>query len=537
MNRQRILEQLKQGKTFDLLVIGGGATGCGVALDAASRGLSVALVEKNDFAEGTSGRSTKLVHGGVRYLEMAVRKLDRTQYNLVRDGLHERDLLLQNAPHLAHRIALVTPLYKWLEVPYVYLGLKLYDLLAGKRSIGHSRLLSRKDALNRFPQLKEEKLKAGVLYYDGQFNDARLALSLAMTARSYGAVVANHVTVSDLTKKNGRISGARLEDTITGEHWDIEARGIVNATGPFSDRIRQLDDLSADAIISASTGIHVVLDKHFAPPDTGLMIPETEDGRILFVLPWEGHALIGTTDEPSEVDEHPKPTDGEIDYLLRHAGRYFNLEINRSDILAVWSGLRPLVADPKAADTARLARDHVLQKSESGLLTIAGGKWTTYRKMAQDTVDHAVGDFELKPKTSCRTESLPVVGGEEYDPEGGRELERVYGLARKVAAYINRIYGDQGDKVAKLASNGYASGLVDAHPFIEAEVVYAVRHEQAERPVDVLARRLPLALLDSTAALQALPRVFELMQQELGWNSDRCIQEKEVAEKRLREAL
>ncbi|MDX2494517.1 MAG: FAD-dependent oxidoreductase, partial [Desulfuromusa sp.] len=408
MGRQQNLEKLKDDSLFDLIIIGGGATGCGVALDAATRGLKVALIEKNDFSEGTSSRSTKLVHGGVRYLEMAVKTLDRVQYNLVKDGLHERGLLLKNARHLSNRISFVTPLYKWFDVPYVFAGLKFYDILSGKQNIGHSRLLSRKEALRRFPGLKSEGLKAGVLYYDGQFHDARMALSLALTAEQKGATIANHVAVTGLLKDAGKISGVKLTDSLNGDTWEVKARGVVNATGPFVDQIRLMDNPEVSKIITSSTGIHIILDKRFAPPDTGLMIPETEDGRVLFVLPWEGHALVGTTDEPAEVTEHPQPLEAEIDYLLRHVTRYFNLQVSKADVKAVWSGLRPLVSDPKAADTAKLARDHVIEDSDAGLLTIAGGKWTTYRKMALDTVDHALKLFHLAaPKPTCQTEQLP----------------------------------------------------------------------------------------------------------------------------------
>jgi glycerol-3-phosphate dehydrogenase len=538
MTRQQRLEQLQEGRGFDLLVIGGGATGCGVALDAASRGLKVALVEKNDFAEGTSSRSTKLLHGGVRYLEMAIKKLDRVQYNLVRDGLRERSILLNNAPHLSNRLPLVTPLYRWFEVPYVFAGLKLYDLLSGKRNIGHSRLLTRKDALRRFPTLKAAGLKAGVLYYDGQFHDARLALALALTAQQHGAAIINHVAVSGLLKKGGKLAGAQLTDALSGASWPLHARGVINATGPFADRIRAMDNAAAPGILSISTGIHIVLDKRFAPPDTGLLIPETDDGRVLFVLPWQNHALIGTTDEAAELSEHPRPRQTEIDYLLRHVSRYFNLQVDRADIKAVWSGLRPLVLDPAAADTARLARDHVLETSPDGLLTIAGGKWTTYRKMAEDTVDHAIRQFRLKaPNPTCRTGQLPIFGGAGYDEKGDLKLCERYGLAADVALHLNRSYGDRAGEVAELAEQGYGARLAANHPQLEAEVLYAVRHELAERVIDVLARRMPLALLDNRAAAQAAPRVLELMAAELGWDRGRREAERRLTGQRLTEAL
>jgi glycerol-3-phosphate dehydrogenase len=538
LSRTQHLKQLKSGRLFDLLIIGGGATGCGVALDAATRGLKVALVEKNDFSEGTSGRSTKLVHGGVRYLELAIKKFDRDQYQLVRDGLRERHLLLKNAPHLSNRLALVTPLYRWLDVPYVFSGLKLYDLLSGKRHIGHSRLLSRTEALRRFPTLKAEGLKAGVLYYDGQFHDARMALSLALTAEQHGATICNHLSVTGLIKENGRITAAELKDSLSGEKWQLNTRGVINATGPFADQVRRLDNPAAQEIITASTGIHIVLDRRFAPPDTGLMIPETEDGRVLFVLPWEGHALIGTTDEPSEITEHPHPHKTEISYLLRHVAKYFNLQIKRSDVKASWSGLRPLVRDPEATDTATLARDHVIEESPDGLLTIAGGKWTTYRKMAMDTIDRALQCFNLAvPSPGCQTEHLPILGGVNFDKDGDLALIEKYGFPIETAAYLHRTYGDQADRVAQLAVPNWSAQLVPGHPVIEAEVLYAARHEMAERVIDVLARRTAVALLDTQAPRRAVPRVLEIMAEELGWDEKRCEEEVALTEKRLKEGL
>jgi glycerol-3-phosphate dehydrogenase len=534
MQRSRQLEPIQTAKNFDLLVIGGGATGCGIALDAASRGLKVALVEKNDFAEGTSGRSTKLLHGGVRYLEAAVRKFDRVQYNLVRDGLNERGRLLQNAPHLSRRIELVTPLYSWLEVPYVFAGLKLYDVLSGRKNIGHSRLVGRASALRRFPMLKSAGLKAGVLYYDGQFLDARMALTVALAAQQHGAAIANHVEATGLLKKQGKIIGAELCDRLSGACWPLYATCVINAAGPFVDRVRQLDDPAAAPILKISSGIHIVLDKSFAPPDTGLMIPETDDGRVLFVLPWEGHALVGTTDEPAGLSEHPDPREQEIEYLLRHVARYFNLQVRREDIKAVWSGLRPLVSDPRAADTSQLARDHVILFSASDLLTIAGGKWTTYRKMAEDTVDHAVQHFSLQPHKSCQTQQMVLPGGAAFDPDGDRALSGKYALSREVARHLNRAYGDQADDVCKLGVGGAEmSLLVPGHPYLEAEVIYAVRHELAVRVIDVLARRLSLGLLDRQAALAAIPRVLELMAEELGWGEARIATERAEAEVRL----
>jgi glycerol-3-phosphate dehydrogenase len=537
LERDQILESLKRDTIFDMLVIGGGATGCGVALDAACRGLRVALVEQADFAEGTSGRSTKLLHGGVRYLESAIKHLDPVQYNLVRDGLRERGILLRIAPHLCHRIPLVTPLYRWMEIPYVFAGLKLYDILAGPMNIGHSRLLSRSDALDSFPMLKAKRLKAGVSYYDGQFNDARMAVSLALTAVRYGAVVVNHVGVKSLVKREGRVSGAQVTDSVTGESWNLFARVVVNATGPFADVVRRLDSPGIQPMIKVSSGVHLLLEGRFSPPGTGLLIPKTEDGRVLFILPWEGKTLVGTTDEPAEVSEHPRPMEEEIDYLVHYICKYFDLQFSRSDIRSAWSGLRPLVSNPGKADTAKLSRDHVIEESQSGLLTITGGKWTTYRKMASDTVDYAVKRFNLSQENGCRTDRIPLNGGADFHPDGGVQLAEAYGMDPSITDHLNRAYGDQARSVIGFAKEGFGETLVEGYPYLEAEVLWAARHEMACRAMDVLARRTPLALLDKAAAGSATDRTIDIMARELGWDSDRCQEELQLVQERLRSAI
>ena len=535
MTRNQTLAALKQNHVFDLLIVGGGATGCGIAVDAAQRGLKVALLEMNDLAEGTSGRSTKLIHGGVRYLEKAVKQLDKAQYDLVREGLRERGLLLKNAPHITNRVTFVIPLYRWFDVPMVVSGLKLYDLLAGKMRLEHSRLLSRGEVLERFPQIKSEGLKAGVLYCDGQFNDARMAVALALTAAEEGALVANHVEVISLCKEDGRLAGAVVKDRLSGEQWQMRARGIINATGPFADRLRQLDDPAATPMVKVSSGIHIVLDRSFAPPENALMIPKTEDGRILFVIPWQGHTLVGTTDDPAQVSEHPRVTEQEIDYLLRHLARYFNFDVTKKDIKASWSGLRPLVADPERGDTSNLVRDHLISVSESGLLSIVGGKWTSYRKMAEAVLDQAIKSFALGPVKDCRSDRSVVAGGAFYRANGAIALERDYGIEPAVAGHLNRSYGDRAAEVAK--KKNHIKRLHPKHPYLEAEVIYAVEQEFAVRVIDLLARRTPLALLDTEAALAVAPRVVELMAGALGWSPGRCDAELELVKKRLNVAI
>ena len=536
-DRGALLDMLKTGETFDLLVVGGGATGCGIALDAASRGLSVALAEQGDFSSGTSGSSTKLIHGGVRYLEAALLNLDRVQFNLVRDALHERGVLLKIAPHLCRRLTLVTPLYRLFEVPYVYAGLKLYDLLAGRMGIGGCEFLGRSEMLSRFPMIRGKGLKGGVLYYDGQFNDARMNLALALTAIEQGAAVVNHLEVVELVRRGGRVAGARVRERFSGKSWEIRARCVVNACGPSADRLRQLDDPKAEPLLQLSSGIHIVLPGHFAPADTGITIPKTEDGRVLFILPWLGGCLVGTTDEPASSCDRPLVSGEDVDYLLRHLERYFDLGLERTDIRASWAGLRPLVRDASSADTAKLARDHVISCSPSGLITIVGGKWTTYRKMSLDTVDYAVRVAGLTPKSGCRTERITLAGGAGFEPEAAPALASEYGLSLESAWHLHRSYGDRAPQVADLCRGVFHDPLVPGHPYRKGELLYAVRQEMALRAYDFLARRIPLALLDNQVARDAAPFVLETMAGELCWDEARVAQERQELDLRLNLAL
>ncbi|WP_337868990.1 FAD-dependent oxidoreductase [Meiothermus sp.] len=532
MERTQLLEKLAS-ETFDVLVIGGGATGAGVALEAASRGLKTALVERYDFAEGTSSRSTKLIHGGVRYLEIAVKTFDRVQLNLVRDALHERSIMLRNAPHLSRPLWLLTPLYKFWEAPYYYTGLKLYDLLAGNARLQPAQYISAKGTLERFPSVNPKGLKGAVAYQDGQFDDARFNVELALTAAQQGAVVLNNLEVTGLLKRNGRLSGAAVKDRLSGKEIEVSAQVIVNTTGPFSDNIRRMDDPEAPPLLKASSGIHIVLDKKYSPPNTGLLIPKTEDGRVVFVLPWLGGTLVGTTDDPAPIVDHPRVTEEEIAYVLRQVRPYLG-DIPRGAVRASWSGLRPLVSRPDA-DTAKLARDHLIQQSASGLLTLTGGKWTTYRKMALDLVNYAVKKFGLTAGES-RTEQIPLLGGQGFSADGAKELEQ-QGFSLDEAERLHHAYGARAAAVAQIAAEGYGNRLAVEWPILEAEVVYAVRHEMACTPLDVLARRTRLAFLDTLAALGALPRVAELMGRELGWNSERIALEAEKAKVQILSAI
>ncbi|HJV66799.1 MAG TPA: FAD-dependent oxidoreductase [Geomonas sp.] len=526
--REAILKPLKTGQSFDLLVIGGGATGCGVALDAASRGLRVALVEKGDFGSGTSAKSTKLLHGGVRYLERAVRGLDRASYRLVKEALHERGILLRIAPHLCRSLPFMVPLYRLSDLCYFLAGLKLYDLLAGKAGIGASRVVGPAELIRRFPAVRRAGLKGGVLYYDGQFDDARLNLALALTAREQGGALANYLEVADFLREEGRLTGVLVRERFSGESWQIRTRCLVNACGPSADLIRRLDDAGAPPLLQVSSGSHLVLSRNLTPGDTGLTIPRTCDGRVLFVLPWHGRTLVGTTDRPASPGVPPEAGEEDVAYLLGHLGHYFELGPGGGEdaVAARWAGLRPLVGENSASSTATLHRDHLIECSRSGLITITGGKWTTYRKMAQDTVDQAVLAAGLAPQTECRTAGLILHGGAGFREEQERTLAERYRLAPDCARHLHRSYGDRAEEVALLCRGELGERLAAGYPYLKGEVLYAVREELALRACDVLARRLGLALLDTAATREAAPAVVELLARELGWDGERLAAER-----------
>ncbi|GAA98993.1 uncharacterized protein L969DRAFT_548382 [Mixia osmundae IAM 14324] len=533
---------------YDLLIIGGGATGSGVALDAASRGLKVAMVERDDWSAGTSSKSTKLVHGGVRYLQKAVFELDYEQWKLVKEALHERKTFLEIAPYLSSHLPIMLPIYKWWQVPYFWSGCKLYDLLAGRENMESSYLMSRGKALEAFPMLKQDDLVGALVYYDGQHNDARMNMALVMTAVHQGCVAANHTEVVSLHRQkdaNGveRLCGARLRDNISKEEWDVKAKGIINATGPFSDGIRKLDDPTVETIVSPSAGVHVTLPKYYSPGKMGLIDPATSDGRVIFFLPWLGNTIAGTTDSPSEVEQHPLPKEEEIQWILGEVRNYLSpdIKVRRGDVLSAWSGLRPLVRNPAAKNSESLVRNHMINVSDSGLLTIAGGKWTTYRAMAEETVDAAVEAFGLQASVQrpCRTEKLKLLGSHGWHKNLYIRLVQQFGLETEVANHLTDTYGDRAWAVCSMAeSTGHrwpvhGNRLDPAYPYLEEEVLYGVRVEYAQTATDVIARRTRLSFLNAHAALEALPRIIDLMAPELGWDKKRQRKEFEVAQKFL----
>ncbi len=491
---RKIRERSENGGPWDIAVIGGGATGMGVAVDAAARGLDVVLVEAHDFGKGTSSRSTKLVHGGVRYLEQG-------NVPLVMSALKERGLMRQNAPHLVHDLAFVVPNYSWWEAPFYGIGLKLYDLLAGKYGFGASKLLTKEETLERLPTLEPEGLTGGVVYFDGQFDDARLLIHLAMTAADHGATLVNYCPATSLLRDaEGYVSGLTARDEETGDELTIAARIVVNATGVFTDSIRKMADPDAEQLVVTSQGIHLVFDRSFLKTDTALMVPRTSDGRVLFVIPWHEHAVAGTTDTPLDAPSlEPRPLDEEIEFILETAARYLTRPPTRADVLAVYVGLRPLVKGE--GKTSALSRDHVIHVDTSGLLTITGGKWTTYRHMAEDCVDHAITLGRLRDEP-CPTRNL-----------------RIHGYLRDSAALGSlEVYGSDADAIRTLAqsSPALAARLHSDLPYIAAEVVWAARAEMARTVEDALARHTRALFLNANAAIAMAEPVARLLATELG---------------------
>ncbi|KAG6173781.1 hypothetical protein E4U51_004458 [Claviceps purpurea] len=536
---------------YDLLIIGGGATGTGIALDAVTRGLKVALVERDDFSAGTSSKSTKLVHGGVRYLEKAVWNLDYPQLELVIEALRERKGFLHIAPHLSRSLPILLPLQNWFQAPYLWAGCKMYDLLAGSQGLESSYLLSRRKALEVFPLLNRHHLVGALVYYDGQHNDSRMNVSLALTAMLFGATLLNHVEVTALEKDaNGKICGAKVKDVIAGhatasassEPFTVRAKGVINATGPFTDAVERMDDPQRKEIVAPSSGAHVMLPGTLCPNGMGILDAATSDGRVVFVLPWEGVTVAGTTDNACPVEAEPVALQDDVDFILKEVSKLLEPEnaVTKDDVLATWSGIRPLVRDPNAGNTESLVRSHLVTVSPSGLLTCAGGKWTTYRQMAQDAVDDAIQTFNLRPRSvalpdisgynlaesltdgSCKTQSTPVLGSHGFSTGLPAQLIEMYPhLDNDIAYHLATNYGDRAWAVLSSSPESATSRLSPSFPFIEAELRHAVRSEAACTAADVISRRTRLAFLDVHAALGALPRVIDVLGEELGWTEAR----------------
>ena len=502
-DRGALIQQLSVPKVYDLAVIGGGATGLGVALDAAARGFAVVLVESHDFAKGTSSRATKLVHGGVRYLAQG-------NISLVREALHERTTLLANAPHLAQPLAFVMPSYKFWEAPFYGVGLKMYDALAGKAGLGPTEFLSRSETQELLPNIKLDgpggQLKGGVKYWDGQFDDARLALALAATAAGKGALLVNYCAATGLIHESGKVAGVHARDSETGKTYEVRAKCVINATGVWVDQFRIKDGQAigreVKAMVAPSQGVHIVVDRSFLPGNHAMLIPKTADGRVLFAVPWLGKTILGTTDTPrDDVVREPLAFKEEVDFILNESARYLTQAPTRSDIKSIWVGLRPLVkpADDEGDNTKRLSREHTVLVSKSGLVTVTGGKWTTYRAMAEDVLDTCFSTNLLPSRPGGVTTTLKLVGAE----QARVSISDAPGI---------HLYGKQAATVLMLpgADRQLGGGLT------EAMVRFAARYEYARTVEDVLARRSRMLFLDAALARSLAETVSVFLQQETG---------------------
>ncbi len=500
MNRDEMLNRLgTDEKHWDITIIGGGATGLGCAVDAASRGYKTLLVERGDFAKGTSSRSTKLVHGGVRYLQQG-------NFSLVIEALKERGLLRNNAPHLVSDLPLVVPNYDWWEAPWTGIGLKLYDAMAGKLGFGKSQLLSKEETVTMIPTIEQKGLHGGMVYHDGQFDDARLAINLAKTAAKQGATLINYMDVTGITKSNGVVDGIIATDLENESELKLKARVVINATGPFSDAIRRHDNPDCEVHIAPSQGVHIMLPRSFLPGKTAILVPHTSDGRVIFLIPWRNCVMVGTTDTPiNDIPIEPQASEEEIEFLLKYAAQYLDHNPSRADVLSVFAGIRPLVGAREDETTANLSRDHSITISHSGLMTVTGGKWTTYRKMAEDAIDQALvlADIEAKP---CVSETLQIHGYHHNAQEFG-------GL---------RWYGSDAPAISDLINEhpDYQKKLHPELDILAAEVIWAVREEMARTVEDVLSRRTRSLLLNARASIDIAEAVAALMAREMKLDSE-----------------
>jgi glycerol-3-phosphate dehydrogenase len=489
LQREIFIKKLDEVKLWDFIIIGGGATGLGIAVDASSRGYSVLLLEQSDFAKGTSSRSTKLIHGGVRYLAQG-------NIQLVHEALRERGILFKNAPHLVKAQSFIIPCYSFFQKIKYWIGLKLYDWLSGRLSLGKSISLDKKQTIEHLPNIKQQGLIGGIEYYDGQFDDARLAINLAQTASEYGAAVLNYFKVASLVKNGDKISGVTAVDAINNKTYSLNAKAVINATGVFVDDILQLDETLQKKLVRASQGVHLVIDRSFLKSNDAFLIPKTSDGRVLFIVPWHQHVLLGTTDTPvDKILIEPVALDEEIEFILQTANQYLIKPPHRQDVLSVFVGLRPLAATSNANSTKEISRGHKLIVSDSGLITITGGKWTTYRKMAEDVIDKAMN-----------------VAGVERRKSKTREI-KIHGYKEGAIS----VYGSDEEKIKELIHRhpSLDKFLNEKFPYKEAHVVWAVRNEMALTVEDVLARRTRILFLNAKVAVELTPRVALLMAKEL----------------------
>ncbi len=509
----------------DIVIIGGGCVGSGIALDATLRGYNVILLEKNDFASGASSKSSKLVHGGIRYLEKAIKQRDKAQYNLVKEAIKERSIFLKNASNITKKLKINIPIYSYLNLIYTYFGLLIYKIMAKNRSFGKNSFVNKVVSILFSPNIKQENLKGFLSFYDGTFLDSRMIISLIQTAVLNGATVKSYCEVNEfLYDENGKISGLKYFDKIQNKKYEINSKVVVNASGANVDNLRLKDDESINEILALSSGIHIVVSKEFLSSNEGILLPKTSDGRIIFILPYINYCLIGTSDNKTIYEENPKVQEQEIEYLLKEVNNYFEKHLTKEDILSSWSGIRPLVKSDKSS-TEQMVREHIILKSKNDLISIAGGKWTTYRKMAEDLVDFIIKNKFLEKQKKCETKKHKLFGNNS-DIKDFEKLMSFYPISNKTKNSLKTIYGNSCIKILNLANETDNFELINPNlPYLKAEIEYCIKEEFVEKPIDFLARRVGLCFLDKKLALSCVDVVCEEMGKILFWDEKRVKKE------------
>ena len=515
-----------EDEIYDIVIIGGGAVGSGILLDATLRGYKVILLEKNDFASGASSKSSKLVHGGVRYLEKAIKEFDKSQYDLVKEALAERAIFLKNASNISKRIKIFIPIFSYLNLIYTSIGLYFYKLISRGKNLGKNHYINKVVSALFFPNIKIKNLKACLSFYDGSFLDIRMVISLLQTANLNGAQLKNYCEVNEFLYENEKISALRYFDKIQNKTYEIKTKVVINASGANVDNIRFLDDKNSDEILALSSGIHIVVSKDSLKTKEAILIPNTSDGRVIFILPYMNHCLIGTTDNKTIYEENPKVQEFDIEYLLKEVNKYFEKDLTKDDILSSWSGIRPLVKSDKSS-TQQMVREHIINLSKSGLVSIAGGKWTTYRKMAEDTIDFLINNNILEKKDICKTKKFKLVGNDKNIYNKIEQLMSFYPISKSTKESLVTLYGTNAINVLNFANEINNFDLIhEKLPYLKAEIDYCIKYEFVKKPIDFLARRIGLCFLDKKLALDCVDVVCDYMGDVFSFDDETIKKEK-----------
>lgn len=525
--RKEIIKDLKE-INFDILIVGGGSSGVGCAVDAILRGFSVGIIESNDFGSGTSSKSTKLLHGGVRYLEKAVNDIDFSQFNLVSEALNERTVVMSTCPFLSRPIEIIFPLYKKILLPYYYILLKLYDWISGKRTLGKSKFLSKEETINNFPNIRKRKLVGSISYLDGQFYDSKFNVLLAVTAAYYGASVLNHAKLCEIKKENDKICGIICQDKLTGQKFDIKCKILINTTGPMTDVIRNISDSTSQPILQQSYGTHIIVPSIFSPKNMGFVDPNTSDGRIAFFMNYKGKTLIGATDVKCSAEEFKEPTEEDLNFLIHEANHFTcnELKLTKNDVLSVWTGIRPLVRDPSKVQTEKIVRKHIIKIDEDNLVSLTGGKWTIYRLMAEETIDKVLQKFNLIAKRPCITNYFSILGSQGYTKATEQDLALKLNVPEDIAKHLATSYGTKA-YLFKDYFKGTYNRIIDNYSYTKEEILYCIDHEMAHKISDILMSRFMLGYVDTRKSYEVVELVGKIMQEYLKWNDDKLKTETE----------